>query len=100
MIQHPVYDLNPPRQILIPKGPQEKMFPIKVRILIKRSFEILERTTSNSTIRLHAIPPHHDSFHWLNYLFVDMRSISHGIFHTIITRTPILFQKLGFVDSP
>ncbi len=63
MIQHPVYDLNPPRQILIPKGPQEKMFPIKIRILIKRSFEILERTTSNSTIGLHAIPPNHESFH-------------------------------------
>ena len=63
MIQHPVHNLNPPRQILIPKGPQEKMFPIKIRILIKRSFEILERTTSNSTIGIHAIPPNHESFH-------------------------------------
>ena len=63
MIQHPVHNLNPPRQILIPTGPQEKMFPIKIRILIKRSFEIIERTTSNSTIGIHAIPPNHESFH-------------------------------------
>ena len=89
IIQHPVHNLNPSGQILVPKRPEQVLSPVNARMRFDSPHKIIQSPVPNDPAR-----SPRSLAHFPLPSFVYMRSVSHGVLHTIITRIPVTPQKL------